>query len=112
MDKKFAFRLLMVPILMYFFYLFSWPLEIIVLLGILFIGLILVKGKIWNTSETIIERLLPFTKVWPSWAQKILLILIFFIIYIILKQILFFILGMAGINLEEMIISTYDTTKP
>lgn len=112
MDKKLVFRLLLVPLLLYFFYLLKWPIEIIAVLGVLFILIILLRGKIWNAAEKTIEKYLPFTRTWPGWAQKLLLILVFFLIYVALKQILFFILGLFGIDLQEMVMSTYNINKP
>jgi len=113
MDKKLAFRLLLIPLFLYAFYRLGFPIEIITILGILYIVIVLFRGKIWKTAEQTIERLMPFTKTWPVWAQKILLFLIFFLIYAILKQILFFALGLVGIEIEieKIIMTTLDANK-
>jgi len=102
----------MVPLLLYSFYLLGWPIEIIAVLGGLFVIIILLRGKIWRATEQTIEKYLPFTRSWPSWAQKLLLILIFFLIYAVLKQVIFFALGLVGIDLQEIIMSTYNTNQP
>ena len=111
-DKKFAFRLLVIPLLMYSFYLLGWSLEVIAILGIIFTIVILFRGKIWKMTESAVEKYLPFTKAWPDWAQKLLLIIIFYLIYAILKLVIFFTLGLVGIDIEELIMSTYNTNKP
>lgn len=112
MDKKLVLRLLLVPFLLCSFYLLKLPVEILAVLGIFFVLVILFRGKIGVAAEKAIEKYLPFTKTWPSWAQKLLLILVFFLVYAALKQILFFILGLAGIDLQEIIMSAYSIGKP
>lgn len=102
-DKKLALRLLFVCLILFSFYQLGLPIELICLLGILFVGLILLRGKLWKTTGTIIENHLPFTKNWPGWSQKLVLILIFFIIYLAVKQTLFFVIGLTGIDLQQLI---------
>ncbi|MFH1391968.1 MAG: hypothetical protein ABIH20_06665 [Candidatus Diapherotrites archaeon] len=108
MDKKTILRLLLVPLILYMFYTLGFPLEIIAILGVLYIALILLRGKIWRTAERVIEKYLPFTKTWPNWAQKALLIIFFILIYLVLKQIIYFLLGLVGIDLEKMLLASMN----
>lgn len=112
MEKKIVFRLIIILALLCIFYFIGMPIEIIAILGILFVALVLLKGKIWRTAEKTIEKYLPFTKKWSSGRQKILLIILFFVIYAILKQIIFFFIGLAGIDLQEMILSANNINTP
>lgn len=105
-------RLLFLPVFMYIFYTLGFSLEAVAILGIFFLIIILLRGKIWETAERTIEKYLPFTKSWPDWAQKALVFLAFILIYYILKQILFFVLLLFGIDMQEMIMSAYDASPP
>ncbi|MFH1391812.1 MAG: hypothetical protein ABIH20_05865 [Candidatus Diapherotrites archaeon] len=108
MDKKTILRLLLVPVILYALYTLELPFEIIAVLGVLYIALILLRGKIWRTVERAIEKYLPFTKTWSDWKQKLLLILFFIILYFVLKQVIYFLLGFVGINLEEILLSAVN----
>lgn len=108
MEKGLAFRLLMVPLLLYCFYALGMPVEALVVLGALFIALIVLRGKVWKAAEHVIERYLPFTRTWPGWAQKALIFLLFVLVYMVLKQVVYLLLGLVGVDLEGIIISAYD----
>ena len=108
MDKKLILRLLFVPIILYILYTLGLPFEAIAIFGVFFILIILLRGKIWKSAERTIEKYLPFTKTWPNWAQKALLIIFFILIYVVLKQVIYFLLGLVGIDLEEMLLSAIN----
>ncbi|VVB75355.1 Uncharacterised protein [uncultured archaeon] len=101
-DKRLLIRLATVPIFLYLFYTMGLPLDGIAVLGVIFVFFILVRGKIWGLIKKTEKKYFSFSKNWPGWAQKLLLILIFIIVYVIIKQIAFFILGLFGINFGEI----------
>ncbi|MFH1240069.1 MAG: hypothetical protein V1672_02535 [Candidatus Diapherotrites archaeon] len=107
MDKRLIIRLLLLPVFLYIFYTLGFSLEAIAILGSFFVVIILLRGKIWETAERTIEKYLPFTKSWPEWAQKVLLVIFFVLIYYSFKQILFFILMLFGIDLQEIMMASY-----
>lgn len=111
MDKRLVFRLAMVLLLLYAFYVAGLPLESIAILGVLFIILILLRGKIWKKSEQAMEKYLPFTKTWPGWAHKILLFVIFILCYMVIRYVMYFVLGLAGIDIQEIILQGMDFNK-
>ena len=103
MDFKFISRLLLIGVIIAIFYINGLPLELTILWAIFLLAFILLRGKIWSSAEKAIQKFLPFTKNWPAWTQKLILILIFFLIYFILKEIVYFALGLAGFNIQEAI---------
>jgi hypothetical protein len=109
MDKKLAFRLLMVPLLLLAFYSAGFPLESLIIIGALFVFLVLLRGRIWKVADKAIERYFPFSKTWPNWTQKALLLIFFILFYIVLKSIIYFALGLVGIDLTEMILTSIET---
>lgn len=108
MEKKLIFRLLMVPLLLMSFYMLGWPLETIGLLGVVFVLIILFRGKLWKASESAIERYMPFTKGWKAWQRKLLVVLLFFAMYAVAKQAAFFALGLAGVDVQQMAMDAYN----
>ena len=108
MDKRMIIRLLFLPVFMYIFYTLGFSLEAVAILGGFFLIIILLRGKIWETAEKTIEKYLPFTKSWPDWAQKVLVIICFVLIYYLFKQILFFVLLLLGVDMQEILLSAYE----
>lgn len=109
-DKKLAFRLAMVALILFAMYVGGIHAEILAMLGVLFIVLIFLRGKMWRLAEHILENHLPFTKGWPEWAEKVLLFLIFILFYIVLKEMLYFVLGLFGIDITKIIMNSFSQT--
>ncbi|MCR4336116.1 MAG: hypothetical protein NUV57_06320 [archaeon] len=59
-------------------------------------------------SEKILEKYLPFTKKLPDWGEKLILFLMFIIFYLIVKSVVYFVFGLAGIDLEKIIVSAFE----
>ena len=106
-DAKTILRLGLVLVLLGYLYIAGMHLEIIAILGIVFLGFILLRGRIWKAAEKSIELHLPFTKKWSEWAHKAVVLILFIVIYIILKQIIYILLGLAGIDIEQIIIDSF-----
>ncbi|MBN2126788.1 MAG: hypothetical protein JW703_00170 [Candidatus Diapherotrites archaeon] len=105
-DKKLLFRLLMVPLLLLSFYMLGMSFEVLLIIGLFFVVIILLRGKMWKTAEHVLEKFLPFTKSWPDWSQKVLLFIIFLLIFMILKQLLYFGLSFIGIDLQAILMES------
>ena len=108
LEKGFLYRLPLIGLLLLSFYAAGLPLESLIILGVLFVILLFMRGKIWKRSEHVMEKYLPFTKKWPNWLQKLVMFLIFIVIYLIIKYIVYFILGLMGIDLTEIILGSID----
>jgi len=106
-DFRVILRVLAITALLYTLYLNGTSFEVLAILGIFFIALIFLRGKIWKLAEHILEKHLPFTKKWPDWAEKVFLVLVFILLYIILKNVIFFILGLAGIDIEQILLDSF-----
>lgn len=98
----------MVPLLLISFSMAGIPIEALLILGIIFIAFILLRGKLWKKIDRSIETHLPFTKTWPDLAQKALVVIIFLLIYMLLKSALFFLLALIGIDMQAIILDAYN----
>ena len=84
-------------------YLIGTPLPLILIFGVYLIAMFFLRGKMWKISEHVLETYLPFTKKLPDWLEKIILVSIFIIFLMILKNIIYFALGLIGIDLQQLL---------
>jgi hypothetical protein len=89
-------------LILYSFYMAGLSLYIILILGIFFLLVILLRGPLYEKIDEIIVKKFPFVEKMPSWGKRLLIILSFFLVFAALKQIVFFSLKIAGIDLQEM----------
>jgi hypothetical protein len=100
------FSILFVLLLLCSFYQLGLSLPGIIALGVVFIVLVLLRDPINKNSNKLINEKLPFLNKLSPWLKRIILILVFFLVYAILKQAIFFGLKIAGIDLKEMILKS------
>ncbi len=88
---------------LYTFYTLDFPLYILILIGIVILLLILLRGRLYKKLDDFIRKKFPFLSKHKTWVRKLIIIILFVLIYILLKQIIFLILKMAGIDVQKMI---------
>lgn len=105
LTKKTWLRLLLLPFLLYSFFLAKFPLEIIVFFGIFFLLMILFRTHFYQKIEFLLGEKFPFIHDWHPWKKKLLIILVFILIYTILKSVIYFSLNVFfGIDIEKMLL--------
>ena len=110
MKWKMYLRFLAVALLLYVFYTAGMPAGFIVVIGGFLILLILLRGVLYrNIDEALVKRFSFVRKMHP-WTKKVLIIAIFIVIYVMLKQTVFFALNMAGIDVQQMIIESINAS--
>jgi len=109
LSKRTWLRLLLLPLLLYSFYLAKLPLQIIVFFGIFFLLLTLFRTKFYNKIEFHLGEKFPVIHDWHPWAKKALIILVFILIYTVIKQVLYFSLDFFfGVNIEKMLLESMN----
>ncbi len=111
MNKRLIFRLAMFSLLFFILYSSGVPVDSLIFLGIFFIVLIFLRGKLWKSVKRFVDKNLKFTKNWPSWAEKLLLVVIFILFYYLLRVVIFYVLGLFGINLSQIILGSMNHLK-
>lgn len=113
-TKKLRFwsRLVIVPIFLILFWQLGMPFDALVVLGAIMLVLVLMRGKMWKAADNAVERCLPFTKKWPEWGRKAAVIVVFIIALSLLKQVLYFLLSLAGIDIQKMMMDAVNSAKP
>jgi len=79
----------------------SWPQ--LIALGLIFITFILLREPIKQKSDKLINEKLPFLNKLPVWLKRVIVLLVFFLVYAVLKQAIFFGFKAAGVDFQEMI---------
>ena len=102
-NNKKEIRIVWSLIILSIMYLVGTPLPLILIFGAYLIAMFFLRGKIWKFSEHFLESYLPFTKKLPDWLEKIILVSIFIIFLMILKNIIYFALGLIGIDLQQLL---------
>ena len=85
-------------------YLMGTSLTLILIFGVYLIAMFFLRGKMWKLSEHVLETYLPFTKKLPDWLEKIVLVSIFIVFLLFLKNMIYFTLSLVGIDLQQMIL--------
>jgi hypothetical protein len=61
------------------------------------------KGKIYRKIDSFITKKFLFVSKLNPFARRVLIIIVFIVIYMILKQFIFIILKLAGVDIQKMI---------
>lgn len=72
----------------------------LLLMAIMFLALLLLKGKAYQQIDSFLNKSLPFLANSPPWLKKLVIILFFFLVYGLLKQLVFWALGEMGFDVQ------------
>jgi len=102
-NWKIYLRILVLLIMLYTFYSLGMPLSFIILLGVVIIFLIFLKGTIYIKLDHFLCRKFPFLLKLHPWVKKVIIIVAFILVYMALKWIIFWILSLFGMDVQQMI---------
>jgi hypothetical protein len=109
MKKRTIFQIVYAIFILALLYYLKVPLNIIITFAILIAVILLLKGKLYQKIKNTFEEIKFFKKLNPK-LKKILIIITFILIFIIIKQIIYFILGFFGIDLETVLTESINNT--
>lgn len=104
-------RFLLFFIALYSLYILKFPILFIILVGIITLLIILLKGKFYLKLNDFLTHKFHFFSKQTKLVKRIIVILIFIIAYIILKQTIFFILAKLGIDIRQIILNNLNQTQ-
>ena len=105
-NLRLIFRLLGLIGLMMIFYTTGVPLEIIVILAILYLTLIFYRDKIKSKIDRLLHAHIPGFENQHKFVKTAVIFIFFILVYVILKQILFFGLSLFGIDMQKIILNS------
>jgi hypothetical protein len=94
--------------LLVLFYFLKFPLPFIAGMGLVFILLIFLKGKLYRKIEGFMDKKFPFLVSLNPTVRKLIIILIFILFWVLLKQIIFMGFRLAGIDLQDIMIESLN----
>jgi hypothetical protein len=96
--------------LLYLFYSLGFSLYFTIILGIVLLLFILLKGRLYKKLDNFLIGKFPFFSKQKPWVRKLIVILTFILIYFILKQIIFLTLKQCGIDVQQRIIESINSS--
>jgi len=110
-SNRLLVRLLLLPLLLYSFFLAKFPLELILILGMFFLLVILFRSHAYNKIELHLGERFPFIHDWHPWKKKALIILVFIFVFGVIKQLLYFSLNVFfGFDIEQMLLESMNSS--
>jgi hypothetical protein len=107
-NQKTFLQIIKSLILLFVFYKLGLPFYYIVGVGLLVLLIILLRGKFFNKFDALLTAKFPsFSKQSPR-VKKLIIIIAFFLAYIILKQIIFFVLLQFGVDVQKIMIDSVN----
>jgi uncharacterized protein involved in cysteine biosynthesis len=84
-------------------YLGGVPLHLIIIIGIVIILFILLRGRLYKKIDHLLKKHFKFMSRLKPWQEKLIIIVVFIIVYIALRELIYLILGLFGIDFQKMI---------
>jgi len=102
-NRRTYLRIIIFATLLFVFYKLGLPFYFIIGAGIFILLLILLKGKLFNKLDSFLTAKLPLLSRQSPRVKRLIIVIAFVLAYIILKQIIFFILSQFGIDVQKII---------
>jgi len=94
-------RIFAVLLLLYALYSTGLPLYYVAIIGIVFIVIIFLRGKLYKKIDELLTKHLKFLSNVKPWVKKAIIIAVFIIIYVLLRELIYLILGLFGIDVQQ-----------
>ncbi len=107
-NQKTYLQIITSAILLFVFYKLGFSFYFIIGMGFFILLLVLLKGKLFNGLDTFLTAQLPFLSKQSPRVKKLFIVIAFILSYIILKQIIFFILLQSGIDVQKIILDSVN----
>jgi hypothetical protein len=108
MKKSLIFQIIYSVVVLGLFYYIGFSIYALAIIAILFALIILLKGKLYRKIKDLADKKFPALSKLPAWVKKLIIILSFILIYILIKEVLFFILKSAGVDVQEIMMNNIN----
>ncbi len=107
-NLRMSIRIAIVLVLLFFLYRSGLPIYFVVLFGIIIFLLIALRGKLYKKIDHLLKKHFKFMAGLKPWQEKLVIILVFIVVYVALRELIYFVLGLFGINLQGMIEQSFN----
>ena len=111
MDWSLITRVLLVALMLYVFYSIGVPLPAVIVLGVLLIAFILLRGHAYRQIDLFLTNRFPSMARWAPWQKMLLVALVFLLAYVLLKQAVYELLKMAGMDVQQIMLDSVQSMK-
>jgi hypothetical protein len=108
MKKSLILQLVYVILILGLFYYLGFSIYFIMVIGVLFLLIIFLKGKLYRKIKDFTNKKFPSISKLPSWVQKLIIILVFILVYLLIKELIFFVLKLGGIDVREIMVNSVN----
>lgn len=102
MKKGLWFQIVFSSLILGLFYYLGASIYSIITLGIMFLLIILLKEKLYGRTKDAIHKYFPSVSKLPSWIQKIIILVLFILVYILIREIVFAVLKIAEVYVRGL----------
>jgi len=111
MDWSLIARILLVVLMLYMFYSLGVPLPAIMVLGALLLAFVLLRGHAYRQIDLFLTNKFPSMAGWAPWQKMLLVTIVFLLSYILLKQAVYELLKMIGMDVQQMMLDSVQSMK-
>ena len=104
-------RILLVALMLYVFYSIGVPLPAVMVLGALLLAFALLRGRAYRQVDMFLTKRFPSMAGWAPWQRMLLVAIVFLLACILLKQAVFLLLKMAGMDVQQMMLDSVQSMK-
>jgi hypothetical protein len=104
-------RIALAAVLLYFLYSAGLPASTLVVVGIFFVLLFFLRGPLFKKIDDFLVERIGFVKRMPPAARRLLVIVVFVLVYVVFKQAVFEILKAFGIDVQGVIYQAANGTQ-
>lgn len=87
------------------------PLAALAVLGIMLVLFLLMKGPAYNHIDSELARRFPSISGWSPWQRRLLVAAVFVLACLLLKQGIYGLLKMAGMDVQQMMLDSIEAAK-
>ena len=108
LNWRFWLRVVIVVLILYSFFRTGLSLEYVIILGIIFVLIIFLRGKLYRKINQLMTKHFKFLSTARPWVKKLIIILVFIIIYLILREGVFLVLKLAGVDVQKILVESMN----
>ena len=101
-------RVVIAIVFVYLLYRAGLPWPYILGFALILIASFALRGHLYRKIDHYLKHFFPSIKKLPSWVEKVIIVVVFILIYLVLKEAIYAILKAAGFDIEGAVASSIN----
>jgi len=111
LSWRFWLRIVAIVLMLCAFYSAGLSWEYILILGLIFIVVIFLRGKLYRKIDHLLKKHFKFmSKIKKPWVEKLIIVVVFIIVYMVIRELIYIILGLFGIDVQHALTESINNT--